>query len=86
MNVRIEPVATMQIFRWFFSTTFLLTAGAQSVLAHPGHGTTEPTTVAHLAEPVHMLPILLAVGATGLIGLLIFRQRRLSQQKQQADR
>lgn len=65
----------------FVSLAFLSTAGASTVLAHPGHGTTDPTTVSHITEPVHVLPILLSTLMMG--GLAVIGIRRLQQAKAQ---
>lgn len=75
----------MQISRWFFPLIIVLSAGSPAVLAHPGHGTTEPTSLTHVAEPVHLLPIVLAVLAISLIGVLSYR-RFLKVREQQAPR
>ncbi|MEZ6148436.1 MAG: hypothetical protein R3B91_24000 [Planctomycetaceae bacterium] len=52
-------------------TTFALLSCALSaapVLAHPGHGTTDPQTVTHYAvEPVHVMPWL----ATVVVGVTL---------------
>lgn len=37
-----------------------------ALLAHPGHGHTDPTSWVHyLTEPVHVVPFALAAGAAG---------------------
>ncbi|MGD9857681.1 MAG: hypothetical protein AB7U20_22280 [Planctomycetaceae bacterium] len=51
---------------------------ADIVLAHPGHGATDPQTVQHyFAEPVHLAPLLVIVAACAVtISLLAVRRRR----------
>lgn len=72
----------MQNFLRFFLMNLLVLAGYRCALAHPGHGTTEPTSVAHVAEPVHLLPILFAVVAVSLISMLAYRQFRQVRERQ----
>ncbi len=63
----------------FLATIALFTSALQTgtLLAHPGHGTTDPNTVTHYAiEPLHALPwmavlisgVILAVSYRVLIG------------------
>ena len=64
---------------WSVVATLLLTVLASPVWAHPGHGTTEPTSPAHAAEPVHLLPVVLlaVVLALGIFSVVRrFRQAR----------
>ena len=43
-------------------------------LAHPGHGSTPPESVEHyVVEPVHSLPMGMAIGATFMAGIVLFR-------------
>lgn len=43
---------------------------AATVLAHPGHGVTDPETPAHyVLEPVHAIPVLLLVAACVMVGI-----------------
>ena len=43
---------------------------AATVLAHPGHGVTDPETPAHyVLEPVHAIPVLLLLAACLLVAL-----------------
>jgi hypothetical protein len=70
----------MQITRWFFPMTVLLSAGP--AWAHPGHGTTDPTSVAHAAEPIHLLPIICAAIAMSALSVLIYRQLRPAREQQ----
>ncbi|MBX3437017.1 MAG: hypothetical protein KF861_05975 [Planctomycetaceae bacterium] len=46
--------------------------------AHPGHGTTDPQTVAHyLTEPVHLAPLMAVVAVSAAaISLLAARNRQ----------
>ena len=71
---------TMQITRWFFPMSVLLSAG--SAWAHPGHGTTDPTSVAHAAEPIHLLPLICAAIAMSALSVLIYRQLRPAREQQ----
>ncbi len=51
---------------------------AGTVLAHPGHGVTDPETPAHyVLEPVHAIPVLLLVAACWLVAW----RRRASQRR-----
>ncbi|MCA9074324.1 MAG: hypothetical protein R3B91_14635 [Planctomycetaceae bacterium] len=51
------------------------------LLAHPGHGTTDPQSVTHyVGEPVHALPLVLIVVAVAALSLLSFRQRKFAKQ------
>lgn len=44
---------------WSALAALVIATWAAPVWSHPGHGTTEPTSVAHAAEPVHLLPVVL---------------------------
>jgi hypothetical protein len=61
--------------------TFLLPAATLNALcaaafAHPGHGSTEPTSVSHfLLEPVHAVP-LAVITLAAVCGTLLLRRRR----------
>jgi uncharacterized membrane protein len=59
--------------RSVWATLLVATVGS-SVWAHPGHGTTEPTSSAHAAEPVHLLPALLLAGVVTLGGFSVVRR------------
>lgn len=65
---------------WVSVLAFL--AGAMStvvVQAHPGHGTTNPDSAAHLLEPVHFVTLLAVFCVTGLMAaFLIHRRRKLA--------
>lgn len=46
---------------------------------HPGHGTTDPDSVAHVAEPVHAGPIVatvIAASVASVAGWKLARKRR----------
>lgn len=65
--------------RWIAPLMTLLTmlATSSTLFAHPGHGVTDPQTVAHqLVEPVHAVPwmLIVAVGIT-LLGALFVLKR-----------
>ena len=49
-----------------------------TLLAHPGHGTTEPETISHYAlEPIHLLPVAVLIAATGIVwGLRYWNRSR----------
>ena len=43
-----------------------------TALAHPGHGSTPPDSVEHyVVEPVHSLPMGVAIGATFMTGVIL---------------
>ena len=66
----------------FVWATLLVAAVSSSAWAHPGHGTTEPTSPAHAAEPVHLLPVLLLAGVVALGGFsLLQRLQRVRERK-----
>jgi hydrogenase/urease accessory protein HupE len=56
-----------------FLTLALTTLAAAPLWAHPGHGTTDPQSPAHLAEPVHLAPI-----AAVILGVAILAARKWS--------
>ena len=60
-------------FSSIWATLFIAVIGS-SVWAHPGHGTTEPTSPVHAAEPVHLLPVILLAGVVALGGFSVVRQ------------
>ena len=60
----------------------LVAAVSSSAWAHPGHGTTEPTSPAHAAEPVHLLPVILLAGVVALGGFSVVRRlQRIRERK-----
>lgn len=59
---------------WSILTALLVTAISPLCLGHPGHGTTDPTSPAHAAEPVHLLPVILLSGVVALGGFSILRR------------
>lgn len=68
--------------RWIALTllpAFVFTT-SQVATAHPGHGTTDPASVAHqVVEPVHALPWMLLAGVLITLvgtGLMLWRNRR----------
>jgi len=72
----------MQLKRlWSFFASSFLTAWAPLAFAHPGHGTTDPTSPAHAAEPIHLLP--LVVISVGLVvgGHAVARRLKLAREK-----
>ena len=73
MDTHTPLVSAMPIIRWFFPL-LLLTSGAQSVLAHPGHGSTDPSEISHVAEPSHLLPVLVSLAAISMIGVISLRR------------
>jgi len=57
----------MQLKRlWSVLAASLVAVISPVAYGHPGHGTTEPSSPAHAAEPVHLLPIVLCVVATAV--------------------
>ncbi len=50
---------------------------ATLALAHPGHGTTDPASVVHhVAEPVHILPVVVfAVVLCGIAAAMLWIKR-----------
>ncbi len=60
-----------------FHTTFALLMSALqtgTLLAHPGHGTTDPQTAQHYAvEPLHALPWIAAIVVAGVALMFIMR-------------
>lgn len=65
----------MQLTRlWSVLTVLFVAAISPLSFGHPGHGTTEPTSPAHAAEPVHLLPVLLLSGVVALGGFSILRR------------
>ena len=60
-------------FRSVWATLLVAVLGSTAG-AHPGHGTTEPTSPAHAAEPVHLLPVLLLAGVVALGGFSVVRR------------
>lgn len=68
----------MQIKRLLLAILLLLPSIA---FAHPGHGTTAPTSWSHyLTEPVHVVPLALAIVAVAIVALCVrheARRRRL---------
>lgn len=46
-------------------------------MAHPGHGTTEPASVAHYAfEPLHAVPAIVLLLSFGASALVVRRRRK----------
>ncbi len=71
----------MQLKRlWSVLAAFLVAVVSPVAFGHPGHGTTEPTSPAHAAEPVHLLPLVLFVVATA-VGILAVRRLKLHRAK-----
>ncbi|AMV17530.1 hypothetical protein VT03_06535 [Planctomyces sp. SH-PL14] len=59
----------------------LLLAAAGPLWAHPGHGTTDPGSVAHIAEPVHCGAIFAAVAAVAVAGIVVWSFRKARSQR-----
>lgn len=71
----------MQLKRlWSVLAAFLVAVISPLAFGHPGHGTTEPSSPAHAAEPVHLLPIVLGVVATA-VSVYAVRRIQLSRAK-----
>ena len=62
-------------------TTWLATAMTSQAFAHPGHGTTEPTSPLHAAEPVHLLPALMLTAVVAIGGMLMVRRLQKSRER-----
>lgn len=61
----------------FVGSFFALSALALPVStawAHPGHGSTDPTTVLHLAEPMHLLAWLAPLAIVALVAAKLARR------------
>jgi hypothetical protein len=63
-----------------FLAALLAATASRVALAHPGHGVTDPDSVAHqVVEPVHAVPWMLLVGisvALIVTGSLLWKQQR----------
>ncbi len=60
-------------------TTLVAMSAAVTAQAHPGHGTTNPDSAAHLLEPVHFVTLLAVFSVAGLLaGFLLHRRRKLA--------
>jgi hypothetical protein len=61
-------------------TAVIIATTSRIALAHPGHGVTDPDSVAHqIVEPVHAVPWILLVGisvALIVTGGLMWKQQR----------
>lgn len=62
--------------------TLLAVMRAAPVWAHPGHGTTDPTSPSHAAEPVHLLPVVLLAVAIALGGFSVVRRFQKVRERQ----
>ena len=47
-----------------------------TALAHPGHGSTDPHSALHLAEPLHLLAWLAPLAIAALAGFKLLRRDR----------
>jgi hypothetical protein len=45
-----------------------------TALAHPGHGSTDPHSALHLAEPLHVLAWLVPLAIAALVGFKLLRR------------
>ena len=66
---------------WSVFTMLLVAAVGSPVWAHPGHGTIEPTSPAHAAEPVHLLPVLLLAGVVALGAFSVVRRYQQARER-----
>jgi hydrogenase/urease accessory protein HupE len=66
--------------RWVRCIAVLVALSAAATAhAHPGHGTTNPDSAAHLLEPVHFVTLMAVVSFAGLLAaFLIHKRRRLA--------
>ena len=65
---------------WSVLAAALVAVTSPVAFGHPGHGTTEPSSPAHAAEPVHLLPIVLGVVATA-VSVFAVRRMKLNRVK-----
>lgn len=65
---------------WSVLAAFSMAVISPVAFGHPGHGTTEPSSPAHAAEPVHLLPIALCVVATA-VSVYAVRRMKLNRAK-----
>ena len=63
-----------------FAAMFVAAAGTP-IWAHPGHGTTDPTSPAHAAESVHLLPLVLMAGVIVLGGFSVVRRYQQARER-----
>jgi len=72
----------MQLKRlWSILTALFVGVISPLCFSHPGHGTTEPTSPAHAAEPVHLLPVVLLSGVIALGGFSILRRFKQARER-----
>jgi hydrogenase/urease accessory protein HupE len=63
--------------RWLRCIAALVVLSATvTAYAHPGHGTTNPDSAAHLLEPVHFVTLLSVLCVAGLMGGFLLHRRR----------
>lgn len=73
----------MHTRQYVFSWSAIASALLPSALwAHPGHGTTDPQSAAHYAEPLHTGPILVAAlcAVSAMVLLRRMRSAKLARQ------
>ena len=66
---------------WSVLAAVLVAVTSPVAFGHPGHGTTEPSSPAHAAEPVHLLPIVLGVIAATTVSVFAVRRMKLNRVK-----
>ena len=59
---------------WSVLTTLSVSVMASQAFGHPGHGSTEPTSPLHAAEPVHLLPIVAIIVSAAFVSLCVVRR------------
>ena len=67
------------VFPLLFGITLALAPLTGPAWGHPGHGTTDPDSIAHVAEPVHAGPVVATVIAAcvaSAVGWKLARKRR----------
>ena len=67
------------LFALFCGLTLASALPAAPAWGHPGHGTTDPDSIAHVAEPIHAGPIVATVIAgvvASVVGWKVARKRR----------
>jgi hydrogenase/urease accessory protein HupE len=59
---------------WSVLAMLCVAAAVSPAFGHPGHGTTEPESALHAAEPVHLLPLTMLAAVIALGGFSVVRR------------